>query len=119
MHKHTHTPSHMHTHVRAHTHTHTHTHTHQPSKGDIPPAPPPFKPSVRPTHGNKSAESLEHFKDLVQHRRGFFRKKVTIANMLAWTKVSDRRERRERVRGREGRKKGKGERESDRERKRK
>lgn len=32
-------------------------------------------------------KSLEQFNDLATHKIGFFRKKVTIANMLAFTKV--------------------------------
>ena len=66
---------------------------HSRAKSDIPPAPPPFKPPTRPATisskpSTKGAGNLEHFKDLAQHRKGFFRKKVTIANMLTWTKVS-------------------------------
>ena len=30
---------------------------------------------------------LGSFNELAQHKRGFFRRKVTIANMLSWTKV--------------------------------
>lgn len=36
---------------------------------------------------SKKDAALESFGDLAQHRSGLFRKKVTIANMLSWTKV--------------------------------
>lgn len=54
-----------------------------------PPVAPPFKPPVRhATVGASTTDgaALEGYRDLAQHRSGFFRKKVTIANMLAWTK---------------------------------
>ncbi|XP_064384607.1 rho GTPase-activating protein 39-like isoform X2 [Halichondria panicea] len=59
---------------------------HHRSRSDIPPAPAP--PQIRSDRAVSvvSKTSLANFKDLSQHRKGFFRKKVTIANMLAWTK---------------------------------
>lgn len=61
--------------------------THSRASSDVraPPAAPPFKPPA--SYSKKPVETLENFKELAQHRRGFFRKKVTIANMLCWTKV--------------------------------
>ena len=35
----------------------------------------------------KAVESIGSFEALVQHKKGLFRKKVTIHNMLSWTKV--------------------------------
>ena len=35
----------------------------------------------------KAVESIGSFEDLAQHKKGLFRKKVTIHNMLSWTKV--------------------------------
>lgn len=54
---------------------------------DAPPAAPPFKPPAR-HKPSKTGTALESFQDLAQHRSGLFRKKVTIANMLSWTRVS-------------------------------
>ena len=63
------------------------THTRASSEVQAPPAAPPFKP---PARFSKPVESLQDFKELAQHRKGLFRKKVTIANMLCWTKVGQR-----------------------------
>lgn len=60
----------------------------------IPPAPtPPVVPGLHTTKMSRSVslqiepgKSLDRFGELEQHKRGFFRKKVTIANMLSWTK---------------------------------
>ena len=60
------------------------THTRASSDVRAPPVAPPFK---APSRSIKPVESLEHFKELAQHRKGLFRKKVTIANMLCWTRV--------------------------------
>jgi hypothetical protein len=46
------------------------------------PVPPPFHPK----NPAVTVAPLEDFKELATHRTGFFRKKVTIANMLCWTK---------------------------------
>lgn len=51
------------------------------------PIPPPF----RPKNPIIKVVPLEMFKDLATHRKGLFRKKVTIANMLCWTKDSIKR----------------------------
>lgn len=51
------------------------------------PAAPPFNPPKTAV----SVIPLETFKDLETHRKGFLRKKVTIANMLCWTKDSIKR----------------------------
>ncbi len=65
--------------------------SHSRAKSDVPPAPPPpFRSPQRAgslQKGSGSGARLESFKDLSQHRKGLFRKKVTIANMLQWTKV--------------------------------
>ena len=34
----------------------------------------------------KAVESIGSFENLAQHKKGLFRKKVTIHNMLSWTK---------------------------------
>ena len=60
------------------------THTRASSDVKAPPVAPPFKPPTK----MKPVETLENFKELAQHRKGLFRKKVTIANMLCWTKVN-------------------------------
>ena len=89
----THTHTHTHTHTRTHTHTHTHTHTQQRGRRSTslteanPRSPIKTKrPSVRPP--DKPVQKLEQFDSLSQHKKGFiFRRKVSIANMLQWTKV--------------------------------
>ena len=59
------------------------------SPSSIPIAPPLHlkHPMVGGAMLTAAGTPLEAFKDLETHRTGFFRKKVTIANMLAWTKV--------------------------------
>ena len=64
------------------------------SDAAVPPAAPPFKPPpphnarTLPGKAINSGVALTEFKELEQHRTGFiFKKKVTIANMLSWTKV--------------------------------
>ena len=56
-----------------------------------PPIAPSFVPPVSKgtLSGGKSTvgSSLDKFEYLAKHRVGLFRKKVTIANMLSWTKV--------------------------------
>ncbi|XP_019848832.1 PREDICTED: rho GTPase-activating protein 39-like isoform X2 [Amphimedon queenslandica] len=53
---------------------------------------PPSLPSTSPKQNLKMKRSvsmqadLGSFNELAQHKRGFFRRKVTIANMLSWTR---------------------------------
>ncbi|CAI8043664.1 Rho GTPase-activating protein 39 [Geodia barretti] len=63
------------------------------SPSSIPIAPPLHlkHPMVGGAMLTAAGTPLEAFKDLETHRTGFFRKKVTIANMLAWTKDSIKR----------------------------
>ena len=52
------------------------------------PAPAPPLHASRASQGSVAATELTDYKELETHKKGLFRKKVSIATMLSWSKAS-------------------------------